>query len=167
MIIIRLTTCYENRMIDAEVSNIVSLFFFLGIAVWQDIRTRTISNLLILAGFFTGLVYRLSTGGWSVFMISLTEMIPVVILLFPLFLCRCLGAGDIKLLGVVAVYCSWKYALTAFALSLYLSLIPLLTKFLIIRIKNHSKQNLLGIQIPMSCPILGAVLILQCKEVFF
>lgn len=100
-------------------------------------------------------------------MISLTEMIPVVILLFPLFLCRCLGAGDIKLLGVVAVYCSWKYALTAFALSLYLSLIPLLTKFLIIRIKNHSKQNLLGIQIPMSCPILGAVLILQCKEVFF
>ena len=154
-------------MIDTEVSNIVSLFFFLGIAVWQDIRTRTISNLLILAGFFTGFAYRLSTDGWNGCRISLIQMIVVVLILFPLFLCRSLGADDIKLLGVIAVYCSLKIALTVFALSLYLSLIPLLVKFLIIRIKNHSKQSLLGMQIPMSCPILGAVLILQCKEVFF
>ena len=154
-------------MIDTEVSNIVSLFFFLGIAVWQDICTRTISNLLILAGFFTGFVYRLNTGGWDGVMMCLREMIFVVIILFPLFLCRCLGAGDIKLLGVVAVYCSWEYALTAFALSLYLSLIPFLVKFFIIKYKNHSKQSLLGMQIPMSCPILGAILILQCKEVLF
>ena len=98
LIIIRLTTCYFNRMIDMEVSNIVSLFFFLGIAVWQDIRTRTISNLLILAGFFTGFAYRLSTDGWNGCRISLIQMIFVVLILFPLFLCRCLGAGDIKLL---------------------------------------------------------------------
>ena len=150
-----------------EVSNIVSLFFFLGIAVWQDIRTRTISNLLILAGLFTGFLYRLCTEGWNGLTVSLSGMIAVVIFLFPLFLCRGLGAGDIKLLGVIAAYLSWKHALTVFILSLYLSLIPLLIIFIQNRMTKHSNQKFQGMQLPMSCPILGAVLILQYKEVFF
>lgn len=150
-----------------EVSNIVSLFFFMGIAVWQDIRTRTISNLLILAGLSTGFLYRLHTGGWNGLTLSLSGMIPVVLFLFPLFLCRCLGAGDIKLLAVIAVYLSWKQALTVFVLSLYLSLIPLLIKLIQNGVTKHSIQKFKGMQLPMSCPILGAAFILQCKEVFF
>lgn len=81
----------------------------------------------------------------------------VILILFPLYLCRFLGAGDIKLLGVTALFLSWRHALLAFLSGIYFALIPV--TFLI-----FGKKTFLGNKIPMSGPILGGILLVLYKE---
>lgn len=67
----------------------------------MDIRTRKISNRLILSGLVLGCIRNLSQYGWkgSIYFLILISL-PVLVF-YLLFLMRALGAGDIKLFSVI------------------------------------------------------------------
>lgn len=137
--------------------HIVSLFLFLGIAVWEDYRTRKISNLLIIIAFVYAVLYQFDESGVQGVSKALLHAVIIFLVLFPLYLCKAFGAGDIKLLCVTAVYLSWQLTFQAFLTGLYISLIPIVFSYLF-----DSKDSVK--KIPMSGPILGGILIILCKE---
>lgn len=137
--------------------HIVSLFLFLGIAVWEDYHTQKISNLLILTALFSALLYQFRQTGFQGVSKALFHSGLILLFLFPLFLCKALGAGDIKLLGVTAAYLFWKAAFLAFLAGIYLSLIPI--AFSLLRKEKGQIKK-----IPMSGPLVGGILLIIYKE---
>ena len=127
---------------------ILHLALFLGLAIWQDCLRQRVSNRLIILALLDAIVYQCIQAGI------------VFILLFLLYVCRAVGAGDIKLLCVTAVFLSWRYAMFAFLVGLYLSLIPI--GFLIFH-----KKKLTGRRLPMCAPIAAGIFLSLCKEGFF
>ncbi len=83
-----------------------------------------------------------------------------ILILFPLYLCRALGAGDVKLLGVTAAFLSWRLALLVFCSGMYFALIPVTFSFF--RKKNHSQNKIV-----LSGPLLGGILFVLYKEGYF
>jgi prepilin peptidase CpaA len=89
-------------------------------AVIVDLRSRRIPNTLVLAGLvlaFTAHLITLSTGSsplagrswWA----PLTGMLTGLATLFPLYLLRATGAGDVKLMGMVGAFIGVQPVLTA------------------------------------------------------
>lgn len=68
--------------------------------VLGDICDYKVPNQWILAGWLTGLVYRIFTGSWQGLFLWLAGILLPVLILFPLYAFKVLGAGDIKLLSV-------------------------------------------------------------------
>lgn len=140
-----------------EVRIIVSLLFILSFAVWEDYHTTQISNRLIRTAFLVTVLDHIIRNGFHDFFHLLLQPCILIFILLPLYLCRALGAGDLKLLGVTALALSWKLAFLAFLTGIYFALIPII--FLFFRTKKC-----LGNKIPMSGPILGGVLLIMLKE---
>lgn len=140
-----------------EVGSIVSLFIFLGFAVWQDYHTQRISNLLIFIAFISAVLYRFLQNGFQSVFVLFFHAGSIMLILFPLYFIKALGAGDVKLLGVAAAYLSWQTALQAFLAGIYISLIPVSISFLYKR-KNFKRK------IAMSGPIAGGILFVLYKE---
>ncbi len=70
----------------------------------SDLRKYKISNVWILIGWLSGLAFRfyekgISGMGEGIFCVAVS-----ILLLWPLFIIRGLGAGDIKLLSVISCY---------------------------------------------------------------
>ncbi len=76
----------------------------LGIAVSTDWKTRRIPNRLILAGILWGAILRFLTGGPVGMAAGLLHSMMTVVWLFLLFSLGVLGAGDVKLFSVLAVF---------------------------------------------------------------
>lgn len=93
------------------------LLFSLG-AVCMDLLKQKVSNVWILLGWCLGLVYWFSArgvpGGLKIFLLG--ALLPVV-LWYPLFYFRMLGAGDIKLFSVLGGFLGWKMILRGMVLS--------------------------------------------------
>lgn len=71
------------------------------IAVISDLRTRRIPNVLILAGLGTAFLYHGYTGGWGGIIFSLKGFgLGMALLMLP-FMAGGMGAGDVKLLGMI------------------------------------------------------------------
>ncbi len=87
--------------------NILVLAGLLLVAVYYDIRSFRIPNKLILAGLSTGLLFNVilphETGGLS-FQSALAGFGVGLILFLPLYLIRAMGAGDIKLMGMIGIF---------------------------------------------------------------
>lgn len=90
------------------------LVILLGIAAWQDIKGHRISNRVVLAGLIMGLMFNafIPTGdgfnspapgglGWWG---SLTGIGMGMAVLLPFYLLRAMGAGDVKLMGMVGAF---------------------------------------------------------------
>ncbi len=75
----------------------------LSLSVGFDFRDRKVPNEVILAGYLVGGIYRIiaAGSGLGIILFLRDAMVPVV-LLYLLFIIRALGAGDIKLLSVIA-----------------------------------------------------------------
>lgn len=71
-------------------------------AVYTDLKTGKIENRLIGLGLAAGLVCVCAEGGASQLLAGIKMMCIVIAVLFFLFAIKGLGAGDIKLLGMVA-----------------------------------------------------------------
>ncbi len=85
-------------------NRILMFSFILALAVWQDMRERRVDNRLILMGLSLGLIHRLHLHeSFNFFSIILDAGLPVIFL-FPLFLTRILGAGDVKLFSVAGIF---------------------------------------------------------------
>ncbi|MCR5666698.1 MAG: A24 family peptidase [Eubacterium sp.] len=97
-------------------------------AVITDLKAERIDHAIILGGLCCGFVYQYSLYGGLGILYFLGNILVPIILLFPLFIMRALGAGDLKLFAVVgafvgftglihcmmvsfvlaAVFCCWK-----------------------------------------------------------
>lgn len=73
-------------------------------AVYTDRKEGRIENRLLLAGLVSGLLLSCVNGGAKGFLDSLKTMGIIFVALFFLFLIKGLGAGDIKLFCVLAVF---------------------------------------------------------------
>lgn len=73
-------------------------------AAWTDIRFRRVPNHLIAIGFFSGFVLISSLEGLSGLPNAFLGALIGFCTLFPLYLMRWMGAGDVKLLALVGLY---------------------------------------------------------------
>ncbi len=98
---------------------IAGLFFFLVLAVILDLRTYRIPNVLTMAGMAGGVIYQLYRAGPPGMFGAVKDLIGSILILFPLYMIRCLGAGDIKLLSVIAIVLGWKQGIIISIYSLF------------------------------------------------
>lgn len=89
------------------------------LAVVYDQRERRIPNGLILVGLILGLSWNAYTGGSAGILFSLQGLLAGIALLFIPFAMGGMGAGDVKLLGVVGAF---KGALFAFHTFIFMAL---------------------------------------------
>lgn len=80
------------------------LVILLAVAVGFDVAARRIPNLLIVTGLCLGLGIAHSSGGASEAGWGALGAITGTALFFPFYALRWLGAGDVKLLGVVGAF---------------------------------------------------------------
>jgi prepilin peptidase CpaA len=82
----------------------ISVGTLLTIACVTDLRSRQIPNVLTLMAAATALVYHLATGGWTAAGWSFAGLSLGILLFFPMFALRGMGAGDVKLLGALGAW---------------------------------------------------------------
>lgn len=73
-----------------------------------DIRIHRIPNILIFFGLFFGICCQICSMDMTRVLCGIAGSMLAVILLYPLFLIRVLGAGDIKLLSVLGMFFGWR-----------------------------------------------------------
>jgi prepilin peptidase CpaA len=91
-----------------------ALFSALLIAVLTDLRARKVPNALVLAGLFAGLAFQaIAEAGKGIFDVpaGAIGVLPALggiavgfAALFPLYLLRAMGAGDVKLMMVIGAF---------------------------------------------------------------
>ncbi len=106
----------------------MNIYLFLGevlvgllllLAVIFDQRERRIPNVLILVGLLLGMGWNVYAQGWTGIIFSLKGLGSGLALLFIPFAMRGMGAGDVKLLGVVGTF---KGALFAFHTFIFMAI---------------------------------------------
>lgn len=106
------------------------LVCLLLLAVIMDLKSYKISNYLILTGVFTGFIFHLFEHGRAGISLCFFGMIVPIVILFPLFIIKALGAGDIKLFSVIGSYMGiiyvFKSIAAAFIIGAVMSLIYLI-----------------------------------------
>lgn len=83
--------------------NLALLVTLVAVAAWFDIKARRIPNWLVLAGLASSLGTHifLGNGGFSAWALGLLAGFG---LFLPLYLVRAMGAGDVKLMGMVGAF---------------------------------------------------------------
>lgn len=82
----------------------LSLTSIVLLAVFQDVKSFKIKNYTILIGIIIGTLFNLfELGVLGIYPYIIGMIIPIIVL-FPLFMIKALGAGDIKLLSVVGCF---------------------------------------------------------------
>jgi prepilin peptidase CpaA len=93
---------------------LILLCCLLALAVWNDVRTRRIPNLLVFGGALLGLalnslyppgdsLFTTPFGGLG-FLMSLAGLGAGLGLLLPMYMLRTLGAGDVKMMAMVGAF---------------------------------------------------------------
>lgn len=96
----------------------VIVLVLLGTAIYYDFRTDKVPNRLILTGYLTGAVLSVHAPPDLIHFI-VSALWPIV-LLYPLFLIRGLGAGDIKLFSVLSIFYSSTILIRIMILSVFI-----------------------------------------------
>jgi prepilin peptidase CpaA len=97
----------------------IGAFTLAGIACWFDVRTRRIPNLLTLPAAVLGLAAAAAAHGGTGAVSSAAGVAVGLMLFFPLFALKGLGAGDVKLMGALG---AWLGATTVLGVAFYTSL---------------------------------------------
>lgn len=116
------------------------LLGILGLAVIYDVRSRRIPNWIVFGGMAFALLYHLYLGGCSGFFFSLKGLLLGICLLILPFALGGMGAGDVKLLGMVGALKGSIFVFYSFlAMALWGGLIALI----LLLIKQRLKETLL------------------------
>lgn len=91
----------KNNLIEEVVRQIGSLLLILVLAVITDLYSYKIPNEIIITGILSGTYFMFMQEGAAGILHGIVAVGFFVFILFPLFLCKGLGAGDIKLCGVI------------------------------------------------------------------
>lgn len=97
------------------------LCFLLTAACGFDYCRKRIPNWLVLVLLIHGCVLRFSQEGMQGILGYMANMAILTVLLYPLFKIKTLGAGDVKLFGVVAGYLPFKKIFLFLFLSLLIA----------------------------------------------
>ena len=84
-----------------------------------DFCTDKIPNWYIMTGFVILLVLKIQYFGPKILFWTLTEIILVNLIFFPLYILGLFGGADIKLLGLLAIVCSVKEVMIIFVAALF------------------------------------------------
>lgn len=108
------------------------------VCVYTDLCRYRIHNKILIPGLLCAMGYRLLTDGVQGLLLGLLSMLIPFFILYPVFCIRAFGAGDIKLMCVVACYMTPKqtclFILASFLAGAVLSVIKM------IRHKNILKR---------------------------
>lgn len=141
----------------AYLINIICLFAVLGVAVWQDIRTKKIKNKLNVTGVCLGLLFAILLPERDI----LSALFGFFVMLAAGLLCwnlHVFRAGDAKLLCVVGAFLGWKKGVSCLLTAIILGAIiglPLFLRRLYKRQKGLTK-------FPFSIAITAACLLGEC-----
>jgi prepilin peptidase CpaA len=97
----------------------IGAFALAGAACWFDVRTRRIPNWLTFPAAALGLVAATAAHGGPGIVSSATGLLVGLLLFFPLFALRGLGAGDVKLMGAIG---AWLGTSVVFGVAFYTTL---------------------------------------------
>lgn len=97
------------------------LLTVLSLAAVCDCHSRRVPNRLLLIGWMAGLLFYPEPG-------YVYRWLLPVLLLFPLFCCRMMGAGDLKLYGLVCSVCGVAGWFRCFTYSIFLGALLALIK---------------------------------------
>lgn len=102
----------------------------MSVAVYEDIKSYTISNVLILIGWISGFLLQIMTNGiQGIGYWCLGCIIPIVVT-YVLFYFKMLGAGDIKLLSVIGGMCGIGFLKSVLSVSLFVGAVLSLMQML-------------------------------------
>jgi prepilin peptidase CpaA len=97
----------------------VGAFALAAVACWTDVRTRRIPNWLTFPAALLGVAMATVAHGGQGAIASGLGLLVGLLLFFPLFALKGLGAGDVKLLGALG---AWLGASLVLAVAFYTSL---------------------------------------------
>ena len=109
--------------------NIVVLLVVLFSAALTDFYYEKVPNPLILGGIILGVGYRFLMGTFAPAEM-LCGIVAPILLFWPLFLVRAMGAGDIKLMSVIGLFLGWKSMLQIVAYAIVIAALAGLYKSL-------------------------------------
>ena len=129
VIIIGITDEVAREVMQLDLGEGLLVSYLAAVTV-ADLKWKRIPNEMILLGIWTGGCVSLSTLGVKGIGVSVMKGIATLLLLYVLYLIHALGAGDIKLLGVLGILlgrerilvCIWGAFLSGALLSLLLML---------------------------------------------
>jgi prepilin peptidase CpaA len=98
------------------------------------LKSYKIPNFIILIGYFLSLIFFHQEYEWTSICKWAGNILIPILILFPLFLIKALGAGDIKLFSVIGGFFGLSYAIQLMAISFVIGAI--LSLLQIIRYKN-------------------------------
>jgi len=92
----------------------LALMVLLGAAVVSDLRARRIANSINLLVLVLGLIQAAALGGGVVGLWhAVLGVLVALVIWFPMFALRLIGAGDAKLMAASSAWLGWQGALTA------------------------------------------------------
>ena len=130
-------------------------------AIYTDIKRNKIENRLLAAGLVTGILLVYLEGGGLGILDGVKRCFGVILVLFPFFLLKGLGAGDIKLLGVMAVFFP-KEIISIIFLSFFIGAVIGIGKMVVRGLqkqKMYCKRETLHFSIPIALGVSMAILI--------
>ena len=80
------------------------LIAILGTAIYTDLRSHRIPNVLIVPALSIALIFSAATGGLQSLTTSLGGLAVGLALFLPMYSLGAMGAGDVKLLGVAGAF---------------------------------------------------------------
>jgi prepilin peptidase CpaA len=86
-------------------------------AAYFDLRWRRIPNWLVAATVALSLGWHTWSRGWDGLLLSGGGLLAGMALLFPLFLLRGMGAGDVKFFGAIGAAVTYKHVLSVFVIA--------------------------------------------------
>ena len=95
----------------------VELFPFLGYAAASDLRTRKISNALVVIGLVAAFTFSLFVS-WEQLWMSAAGALVGGVMLMPFFGWKMMGGGDVKLAALIGAITGFPYVLVAIPLGL-------------------------------------------------
>jgi len=84
--------------------SVAVLFVMLTAAAWWDVRSYRIPNVLVMLGLVIGILLRVRLGGLAGLLVAVEGLAVGLAVLLPLYLLRIMGAGDVKLMGMVGTF---------------------------------------------------------------
>lgn len=150
---------------------LIAIGLLLRIA-WRDVNVQKIANGDVIALAATGaaglVVQSLAIGSWSTFLFSLLLGLALFAVLFPFWMWKKLGAGDVKLIAVVPLVIGIQDMLLFSIILLVATLIivmlirnplllpaPLFQKYL----QVYERKGVVPFGVPISAALIGVLLL--------